>query len=289
MSNLVFRVPLKRDESDPTGIGFAFHGAGADLPALKLRQARIGQKGAFFKGLLALCLASVLLCTLALESHAKNLIIDQRQGVIVIDPGHGGHDRGAKGPEGTLEKTVTLNLARIIAVELSDTYKVFLTRSDDYWLDVFSRTAAANHAAADLFISIHTGGSFQHKASGMSLYYYKEVSGPALAPEAEDLKLSRSTATQIPWGKIQSRHKTTSSVLAELIRKRINEQAIFIKSKVQGAPLRILEGADMPAVVIEIGYITNPAQEKSLRDINVLSGIAKGIRNAVDDFYKKTD
>lgn len=239
--------------------------------------------------LVILGLVCLLLGFLALESHAKSLIIDQHKGVIVIDPGHGGHDRGAKGPEGTLEKSVTLNLARIIAGELSDTYKVVLTRTDDYWLDIYDRTAAANHAAADLFISIHTGGSFQHKARGMSLYYYKEISGPALTHETEDLTLSRSTTSQIPWEKIQNRHKTTSSVLAKLIRKRINEQAIFIKSKIQGAPLMVLEGADMPAVVMEVGYITNSAEEKSLRDINVLSRIAKGIRNAVDDYFKKTD
>ncbi len=230
-----------------------------------------------------------LVCLLGVfPGHAKDLIVDQRHGVIVIDPGHGGHDRGAKGPEGTLEKTVTLNLARIIAVELSDTYKVILTRADDYELDVFGRTAAANHAAADLFISIHTGGSFQHQARGMSLYYYKEVSGPALVHAEEGLNVPGSSA-QIPWEKIQIRHKTTSRVLAELIRKRINEQAIFIESKIHGAPLLVLEGADMPAVVLEIGYITNPAEENSLRDINVLSGIAKGIRNAVDEYFKKTD
>jgi N-acetylmuramoyl-L-alanine amidase len=236
--------------------------------------------------LIALCCAILLPVILVPEGNAQKQNFVNYQKVIVIDPGHGGHERGAKGPERTLEKTVSFNLARIIAVELSNTYKVILTRTDDYWLDLPSRTATANHKSADLFISIHAGGSFHHQARGMTLYYFKEPLGPTLAQTTELLKPLTYT-TQIPWEKIQTRHKTTSSVLAKLIRKRINEQVIFIKSNVQGAPLMVLEGADMPAVVIEIGYITNPAEEKALRDINVLSKIAKGIHNAVDEFFQK--
>jgi len=236
--------------------------------------------------LIALCCAILLPVIWVAEGNAKKPYFVNYQKVIVIDPGHGGHEKGAKGPERTLEKTVTFNLARIIAVELSNTYKVILTRTDDYWLDLPNRTATANHEVADLFISIHTGGSFHHQARGMTLYYFKEPLGPALTQTTELLKPLNS-GTQIPWDKIQNRHKTTSSALAKLIRKRINEQVIFIKSKVQGAPLMVLEGADMPAVVLEIGYISNPAEEKSLRDINVLSKVAKGIHNAVDEFFQK--
>ncbi len=246
---------------------------------------RLCKQHAIVFRLIALCCAILLPVILVAEGNAQKPDIVNYQKVIVVDPGHGGHDRGAKGPERTLEKTVTFNLARIIAVELSNTYKVILTRSDDYGLDLPSRTATANHEPADLFISIHTGGSFHHQAGGMTLYYFKEPLGPALTQTTELLKPLKS-GTQIPWEKIQNRHKTTSSVLAKLIRKRINEQVILIESNVQGAPLMVLEGADMPAVVIEIGYITNPAEEKSLRDINVLSKIAKGIRNAVDEFFQ---
>ncbi len=235
--------------------------------------------------LIALCCAILLPVILVAEGNAQKQNIVNYQKVIVIDPGHGGYDKGAKGPAITLEKTVVFNLARIIAVELSNTYKVILTRTDDYGLDIPSRTATANHEAADLFISIHTGGSFHHQASGMTLYYFKEPLGSALTETIELLKPLKS-GTQIPWKKIQNRHKTTSSALAKLIRKRINEQVIFIESKVHGAPLMVLEGADMPAVVIEIGYITNPTEEKSLRDINFLSKIAKGIHNAADEFFQ---
>jgi len=79
----------------------------------------------------------------------------------------------------------------------------------------------------------------------------------------------------------------TSKALAELIQNRINEQIILIESKIQGAPLKVLEGADMPAILAEIGYITNPADEKSLNDINFLSNVARVIRSGIDDFFEK--
>jgi N-acetylmuramoyl-L-alanine amidase len=75
--------------------------------------------------------------------------------------------------------------------------------------------------------------------------------------------------------------------LAELIQNRINEQIILIESKIQGAQLKVLEGADMPAILVEIGYITNPADEKSLNDINFLSNVARVIRSGIDDFFEK--
>jgi len=232
-------------------------------------------------------LVVMLVCALATEANPKRMIFGKQKKIIILDPGHGGHDKGAQGPDETFEKNVTLTLARIIAEELGNTYKVILTRTDDYWLDIPARTAAANHLEADLFISIHTGGSFLHQASGMSLYYFKETSGPTLTLKTEPSKPLKSINTLIPWSNIQKRHQTTSQALAELIQNRINEQIIFIESEIQGAPLKVLEGADMPAILVEIGYITNPAEEKSMRDISVLSDIAKGIRSGIDDFLEK--
>jgi len=107
---------------------------------------------------------------------------------IVIDPGHGGYDIGARGPDGTFEKNVTMEFARVLALELEKTYKVILTRTDDYWVDIPERTAMANHVNADMFVSIHTGGSFLHQASGISLYYYEKTSTSALMLETESIE-----------------------------------------------------------------------------------------------------
>jgi N-acetylmuramoyl-L-alanine amidase len=205
---------------------------------------------------------------------------------IVIDPGHGGYDFGARGPDGTFEKTVTMELGRILELELGNTYKVTLTRTDDYWTDIHTRTSMANHLNADMFISIHTGGSFLHQASGISLYYYKKISDTTLMLGQDSSQGFKDTNSQTSWSDTQNRHQQTSKVLAEILLNRMNEPAQF-KTEIQGVPLMVLEGADMPAVLIEVGYITNPADEKMLKDIDSLSDIAKKIKRGIDDFFEK--
>ncbi|MDL1967454.1 MAG: N-acetylmuramoyl-L-alanine amidase [Deltaproteobacteria bacterium] len=219
------------------------------------------------------------------EVMAKKTSYDNKK-IIVLDPGHGGHDKGAQGMNGIYEKTISLKLANIIAKELKDKYRVFLTRTDDYWLDIPGRIDAANHLKADLFISIHSGGSFLHKASGISIYYYNEISGSANILENTALKTIKSNDIQTLWHNIQNRHKTTSHVLAESMKNCINKHIGFAKCRVQGAPAIVLSGADMPAVLIEAGYISNPADEKELKDAKVLSDFAKSISKGIEDFFK---
>jgi len=222
-----------------------------------------------------------------LQANPEQPILAKQKKTIVIDPGHGGHDKGALGPEGTFEKNVTLDLARMVATELENTYRVILTRTDDYFLNISSRTSTANHVKADLFISIHAGGSFLHQPCGITLYFFKKTAEPALTPDTDPSKPFKRINSLSAWSNIQNAHQTTSKILAKSLLNRINEQKIFKKSEILGAPLMVLEGADMPAVCLEIGYITNPAEEKSLQDIRVLSNIVQGIRNGIDDFFEK--
>jgi N-acetylmuramoyl-L-alanine amidase len=232
-------------------------------------------------------LGIVLIGSQPLQATPKKPIFAQQTKTIVLDPGHGGYDTGASGPEGTFEKNATLELARKVAAELENTYRVILTRTDDYFIDIPSRTSMANHENADLFISIHAGGSFLHQANGITLYFFNGISESVLAPDTEPSKPLETINPQSPWSNIQNRHQKSSKILANLLQNRINEQTIFKKSEILGAPLLVLEGADMPAVCLEIGYITNPAEEKSLQDISVLSNIAQSIRNGIDDFFEK--
>ena len=225
------------------------------------------------------------------EAKSSKLDFQNQKKTIVLDPGHGGYDKGAQGPEGTFEKTVTMELARVLALELEKTYNVILTRTDDYWVDILTRTAMANHMNADMFISIHTGGSFLHQASGISLYYYEKLSTPALMLETESMGESRSSNFKELWSNIQDRHQKNSKVLAEHIlknlKKKIGENAEY-SADIQGAPLMVLEGADMPAILIEIGYITNPKEEKSLNDIVELTFLAQKIKKGIDEYFEKT-
>ncbi len=220
------------------------------------------------------------------EANPKKMRFHLQKKTIVIDPGHGGYEKGGQGPDGTFEKTVTLKFAQVLAEELGKTYKTILTRTDDYWVDIPARSATANHVGADMFISIHTGGSFLHQASGMSLYYYQKTSKSTLTLDPDSSKEFKNDNPEVSWANIQDRHQQNSQILAESVRDRIGRQTQY-KPEIEGAPLMVLEGADMPAILIEIGYITNPVDEKSLLDIDVLSKIAQAMRNGIDDFFEK--
>jgi len=224
-------------------------------------------------------------CAIARAASDPSPLSTQKR-IIVLDPGHGGYDNGAKGSDGTLEKTATLEFARVLAEALKNTYAVVLTRTDDYRVDLLTRTATANHLNADMFISIHTGGSFLHQAGGISLYYYEKASTSAFGSEADAMPTLKHSTLQTPWSDIQNKHQEASKTLAELIMNRINQTPEF-KAEFQGAPLMVLEGADMPAVLIEIGYITNPVDEKNLNDISWMTDAASRIKSGIDDFFEK--
>lgn len=204
---------------------------------------------------------------------------------IVFDPGHGGYDIGVKGSDGTFEKTVTLTLARIIEEALEKKYRVHLTRTDDYGIDITERTAVANHLKSDLFISIHTGGSNVRKLSGISVFCFSEKWDPVLKPETGPLKPAEGGGARISWNQIQNGHKAASGILASRIGARLADQFKFTEVRLQGAPILVLEGADMPAVLIEIGYLTNPTDEKKLMDRNVLRNFAQAVSGGIDDFF----
>ena len=205
---------------------------------------------------------------------------------IVIDPGHGGHDTGATSSGGTLEKTVALSLARLIESELKGKYRVILTRTDDYGLDVPQRTDIANHAKADVFISIHTGGSFEHQAGGITIYYFSEKSS-SLSPDKKPTGRATLDDDQILWDRLQQRHVTSSRRLAQRLRKHINQQINFMQCRITTAPLLVLRGADMPAVLFEAGYLTNPDNEKYLSNEKDLLKIARAMAAGIEGFISR--
>ena len=220
-------------------------------------------------------------------SYAANPFLNEIK-TVVLDPGHGGHDNGVLGPAGTLEKNVALGLAQLIAGRLKKNYKVILTRSGDYWIDIPGRTAMANHLKADLFISIHTGGSFLHQAKGITIFYFKEQSGHAFETGADSSKPEDAGNPQALWDNIQAGHIASSKALAQIMQNNINNQLKFPKSKIQNADLMVLKGADMPAILIEVGYLTNPGDEKKLQSPEVLSDFATAICNGIDDYFQNS-
>lgn len=232
----------------------------------------------------AAILISVLGFILISGTDAKQAPFESGIPVVVIDPGHGGNDTGAKGPAGTNEKTVTLNLARAIADQLETGCRVVLTRSGDYRLDLSERTAAANQADADIFISLHTGGSFIGSMSGETVYFYQQFLGSALTAESKTPQSLTDSDLPVNWDQIQAKYRITSQKLATLIQSQLNGVDRPLDTKIQGAPLLVLEGADMPAVAIEIGNLSNPNEEKALGDTEFLTAIARAITRGIEAF-----
>jgi N-acetylmuramoyl-L-alanine amidase len=235
-----------------------------------------------------MCLATAVLC-LSFCFSGDTFGIDPLQqdapaGIVVLDPGHGGHNTGAAGPENLLEKHVAMKFSRILADQLKNRYKVLLTRTDDYDVPFEDRLAKANHARADLLISIHAGGSMLHNIGGISIFYYekplvKELSSKASLPGSIAAKHLE------PWGYIKPVHIERSRYFAELLKMQLLDDQKDLKITITGAPLMIAAGADMPALLIEIGYITNPGDAQSLNNKDILYSYAKSIVNAIDAFF----
>ena len=234
--------------------------------------------------LTAVMLFSLLIFGPGPGADAKQALFEAGLPVVVIDPGHGGNDGGAQGPDGTQEKSVTLNLARLIADQLETSCRVVLTRSDDYRLDISGRTAVANQSKADIFISLHSGASFSQSISGSTVYYHRQFIESALAAEPKAPKSLTDSSQPLSWDQIQTKYRITSERLAKLIQNRLGDVRQTPDTKVQGAPLLVLEGADMPAVVIEIGNLSNPNEEKTLRDPKFLDALARAIAKGIDTF-----
>jgi N-acetylmuramoyl-L-alanine amidase len=225
----------------------------------------------------------------AIPAVAKQPLFDAYRRIIVLDPGHGGREIGARGADGTVEKAVAMKLAQLIAAELQRDYKVTLTRTDDYHVDLDNRTALANHLKADLFVSLHTGGSFVYGTTGPIVYYYQNTSRSSSTRGENPALQGENNNRPIPWERLQDSFREKSRILARLIRSRLSNMNSIKNSRVQGAPLAVLQGAHMPAILIEVGYLTNPAEEKNLRNNRFLMDVAAEISRGIEDFLSRTD
>jgi N-acetylmuramoyl-L-alanine amidase len=204
--------------------------------------------------------------------------------VIVLDPGHGGHDPGAVGPSNVAEKIVALNLARRLKQTLDEDYTIVLTREGDYWLDIESRTAMANHHRADLFVSLHTGGSSHHQARGMAVFFYGRT--PARGPQ-ETAPLEQAGKRLRPWDHVQWTHTAKSRLLANLVHSHLLVSVNPIDRGIHEAACLVLTGADMPAILIEAGYVSHPEEEKELSDPKMITGIAEAIGEGIRAFFSQ--
>ncbi len=214
---------------------------------------------------------------------------------IVVDAGHGGHDPGATGRMGLREKTVTLDVAqRLRDLLVRDGFRVVMTRSDDRFIPLYGRTAIANRAEADLFISIHANASRSRTADGFEAYYLSEATDDhARALEAaENADLPDGLGESVPndahailWDLLYTEHRVESSELASYICRGMSGSSLASKSRgIKSARFAVLKGTRMPAVLVEIGFLSHPGEESRMRNPEYRQRIAGGIRRGVLTF-----
>lgn len=225
--------------------------------------------------------------------------------LIVIDPGHGGDDHGAKGVDNILEKDVVLDIAKEFGDLLSDRLraKTFLTRSTDVFIPLQERTKLANDKNADLFISIHANASEYRTAHGIETYYLdntKDKSSLKLA-ERENATASGELADALNpdvgfmfSDLIQNVKQDDSISLAHLLQDSITSTLSRYYQDttnlgVKKAPFYVLVGAHMPCVLVEVSFIDHPMEGKRLGDKRYQRLIAQALYEGVKNFFAKRE
>ena len=211
---------------------------------------------------------------------------------VVVDAGHGGDDEGAKGAQGTKEKDVTLAVARRLkaALEARLGIRVVLTRDDDRMVSLDDRTAVANNGKADLFISLHANASWRPTLAGTTIFtttFDVQDEQAAHAVASELLPAVNGTVRGIdfvPWDLAQIQHVARSDAFARTIAEQLQGKVPLAASPVESAPMRVLQAANMPAVLIEIGYLTNSEQEKQLAGNDFQNTFVQALVDAVVRF-----
>ncbi len=213
---------------------------------------------------------------------------------VVIDPGHGGEELGTQGANGTLEKDVTLSVARRLRTLIESRLgaKVFLTREDDRTLSLDDRSAFANNHQADVFLSIHANSAVRPALKGAEVYFLTVERA-----DAEARKRAGDQATTLPalgggsreidlilWETAQARYLEQSAALAGFVEQALAARVEMSPRAVQQAPFRVLVGANMPAALVEIGYLSNAEQETQLANGTYQDQVAQALLDALIKF-----
>lgn len=213
-------------------------------------------------------------------------------GRIVIDAGHGGHDTGTIGPNGLLEKDlvldVALRLGRLLETRLGA--DVIFTRDDDTFIPLETRTAVANQHEADLFVSIHANSSRDSSARGVETYYLNFTSDPgALEVAARENAVSEKSVHELQdlvkkitlKEKIEESRELASDVQQSLYSGLAVRNPSLRNRGVKKAPFVVLIGANMPSILAEISFVSNPADEKKLETPEYRQKIADSLYKGV--------
>jgi N-acetylmuramoyl-L-alanine amidase len=212
---------------------------------------------------------------------------------VVIDPGHGGDDVGAQSATGVTEKEVTLAVARRLARILESRGRaVRLTRDGDQSRALTDRTALANRLDATVFISLHANASTVASVAGAETYYMSldgasdeaAAATAALENRAGSSADERSPLDLILWDLAQAEVLNESSRLALSVQGRLNARLGLRDRGVKQAPFVVLTGATMPAILVEVGFLSNPTEAEQLTRPESQQQLAEAVAAGVEDF-----
>ena len=225
---------------------------------------------------------------------------------IVLDAGHGGHDSGAIGPAGLMEKELVLDVTRRVARLMDGQLgvKVLLSRDSDNFVTLKDRTSFANRERADLFVSIHANAHRVAASEGVEVYF---LSSEATDNAARQVAAAENSVVQLEkapsaraagrsdivktmlWDLAQAEFQTESSRLAETVLDSMSQTLRIPNRGVKQAGFYVLGGAAMPAILVEIGFVTNPKEERRLKDAKYRDEIARAIFSGLADYKRAWD
>ncbi len=222
-------------------------------------------------------------------------VLGLKIGKIVIDAGHGGHDTGTIGPNGLMEKDVVLDVAKRLGrlLEARLGAEVIYTRRDDTFIPLETRTAIANRERADLFISIHANSSRDSDARGVETYYLNFTSSPeALEVAARENAVSEKSIYELQdlvkkialKEKIEESREFAGDVQESLYGGLALNNAHLRNRGVKKAPFIVLIGANMPSILAEISFVSNPADERKLETSEHRQRIAESLYRGVSKY-----
>lgn len=229
---------------------------------------------------------------------AREADSEQRPFVIVLDPGHGGIDSGAAGTKGTLEKTITLAFALELRRELQqmEGYRIFLTRERDMFLTLDERVRIARQHEADLFISIHADSYRQSGVRGATVYTVSDRPSDA---ESAATAIRENLSDAIAGIAVEESKDNVADILVDLVRRetqrfsmrfartlvgKLSQQIDLINNPHRFAGFKVLRAPDVPSVLLELGYLSNPQDEEQLRDPEWRAGAIDSVVTAIKAF-----
>lgn len=225
---------------------------------------------------------------------------------LVLDAGHGGHDSGAVGPAGLMEKELVLDVTKRVSRLLEEKLgvKVLLSRDGDHFVPLRDRTSYANRERADLFVSIHANAHRVVASEGVETYFLSSeatdnASRQVAALENSVVQLEKPSAGRaasrtdvlktILWELAQSEFQWESSRLAETVLDSMTQALKIPNRGVKQAGFYVLGGAAMPAILIEIGFVTNPKEERRLKESRYRDEIARAILAGLSEYKRASN